>query len=122
MLVLGNMERLEREAGLTPNIDRVLVPAVSEAEDEPYGATPREREIRFRFEQLLTAAAGDQERLGWVSQQMHAHLTPPQHWFTAAQLAARETERQKAIDEAKSRMPELQGLPQQLPQAKVKAG
>jgi transcriptional regulator with XRE-family HTH domain len=37
-------------------------------------------EIRDWFECLLIAAGDDRNRLGWISEQLRAHVTPPPHW------------------------------------------
>lgn len=95
------------------------VEAVQE-EQSAYGADPA-AEIRAQLERLLVLAANDRAKLGWISHQMHAHLAPPAHWFSAAQRLEREEARQRAIDEAKARMPELRDPPRPA-EAKEKAG
>lgn len=36
--------------------------------------------IRIRVEELIAAAGEDPTRLGWIYEQLQAHLSPPAHW------------------------------------------
>ncbi len=50
-----------------------------------------EAEIRRFIEDLLSSAAGDRSRLGWIREQLQAHLHTPAHWRKTSSVA-RETE------------------------------
>lgn len=41
------------------------------------------QQARALFEQLLAAANGSPQRLGWIIEQIHQHLRPPAHWKIA---------------------------------------
>lgn len=45
-----------------------------------YAAGDTTGKIRQHIEQLITLAAGDPHRLGWLLEQMKSHLAPPEHW------------------------------------------
>jgi transcriptional regulator with XRE-family HTH domain len=66
-----------------------------------------DEELRFRFNELILAAKNDPSRLGWIREQMSAHLQAPAHWRNndelnrravelAAQLARETAERERA--------------------------
>lgn len=94
------------------------VNTVQEAGPPEYGtAAAIAQQIRERFERLMTAAAGNTQRLGWVAEQLQRHLGEPEHWFTAEELAERESARQARIAAMRATMPKLRrDLPPAPPQ------
>jgi transcriptional regulator with XRE-family HTH domain len=69
------LDQVLRERSIDPTSMEVDPSSIS-------GPPPAElrKELTRRFGQLLDEAGADVVRLGWVSEQMHAHLTPPAHW------------------------------------------
>lgn len=51
---------------------------IAREDQAPYGGL--EREVRLLFEEVITAAAGDPGRLGWVREQLLSHLQVPVRW------------------------------------------
>jgi transcriptional regulator with XRE-family HTH domain len=52
------------------------------------------------FETIMDAAGEDPKRLGWVHEQLIAHLTPPKHWQDEAQDEAQEVAKAKNLLQA----------------------
>jgi transcriptional regulator with XRE-family HTH domain len=74
-LKIEALERKYPEQVREPTSHHVAEPAGG------YGdAGAAQGKIREQLEELLFAAGGDQARLGWILEQMRAHLAPPDHW------------------------------------------
>jgi transcriptional regulator with XRE-family HTH domain len=70
-------ERLEREHGVTSDVN----PAAVQEAPAAYGPADRLRgEIRGDVETTIAAAGDDVGRLGWIREQVRAHVTPPASW------------------------------------------
>lgn len=88
--------------------------------EPPAATSPAEslrREVRERFERTMTAAGDDLSRLGYINEQLRAHLTPPAHWNereltadheTAIRLAHRDYGRRKGSRERGQSDPKAQ--------------
>ena len=66
---------------------------VREGHQAPYGSPEMlEMEIRRDLETLIVGAKKDPNRLGWIAEQMRAHLAMPKHWMTNEELNQRARE------------------------------
>jgi hypothetical protein len=64
---------------------------------------------RRHFEELLLAAKGEHQRLGWIVEQMTEHLAIPKHWRTHEEINRR------ARELAAARAGELDVIPKPRP-------
>lgn len=65
--------------------DATHVGASASGDDSAHYGTDEqiERELHEKFVDLLVQARGNRDRLGWISEQMSEHLSPPKSWFKA---------------------------------------
>jgi hypothetical protein len=85
------IRRRRLEPGSIPQIEASS--SLHEGPQAPYGTISQiKQELRDRFETLLIGAHEDRDRLGWIGEQLRAHLTPPKHWLSDDEINRRALE------------------------------
>lgn len=69
------LERVGITADYADSVDRSAGQSLAEDSSQEL-----EAEIRRFIDEVLRGAQGDAGRLGWIREQLHAHLRTPAHW------------------------------------------
>jgi transcriptional regulator with XRE-family HTH domain len=89
---------------------KIELSSISEGDDGPASSGTRQSvQLRQRIQQhvddLLAAAGNDQQRLGWIAEQLLAHVDVPGHWDLQERIINEATAKEIGGDAAKPAQP-----------------